>query len=376
MIRVALIGCGKIADQHAFQIQRISDAKIVATCDQEDLMARQLAERFQVKAIFSDISHMLAESRPDVVHITTPPQSHFVLGKRCLEAGCHVYIEKPFTVDVTEAEELLDIASHKGLKVTAGHNVQFGPEMLKMRKLVETGFLGGPPIHMESVFTYDLGDIRYVNALLGDKNHWVRKLPGKLLHNIISHGIANIAEFMDCDDPSVMVHGHASPIMKQSGENEIIDELRVIISDNVNTTAYFTFTSQIKPPVQEFRIFGPKNSLIVDNAHRAVVKLKGTNHKSYLTFFVPPLTMGKQYLKNFWSNIFQFLKADFHMDAGMKNLIEAFYDSIQNNSPPPISYREIRLIAIIMDKIFNQLNSHQSSKETVTNRLFTTAQAN
>ena len=371
MIRVAIIGCGKIADQHAAQIQRIPDAAIIATCDRESLMAQQLAERFQVNRSYTDVSLMLHESKPDVVHITTPPQSHFPLGKQCLEAGCHVYIEKPFTIDAIEAESLLMLSEQKQLKITAGHNVQFGPEMMKMRKLVKDGFLGGKPVHMESVFSYDLGDVRYVNALLGDKNHWVRHLPGKLLHNIISHGIANIAEFMSCDNPRVMAYGHSSSIMKQAGEHKIIDELRVIISDRANTTAYFMFTTQIKPPVQELRIFGPDNSILVDNAHRTVVKLKGRSYKSYLTFFIPPQNIGWQYLKNGWSNILQFLKADFHMDAGMKNLIEAFYESIQNNSAPPISYREIILTTRIMDHIFNQLNTHQISTESDPNQMAT-----
>ena len=61
-------------------------------------MARQLAERFAIPECFSDVQEMLRPCRPDVVHITTPPQSHFPLAKQCLEAGSHVYLEKPFTV--------------------------------------------------------------------------------------------------------------------------------------------------------------------------------------------------------------------------------------------------------------------------------------
>ena len=100
-----------------------------------------------------------------------------------------------------------------------------------MRALVESGYLGGPPVHMESYYGYDLGDPSYARALLGDKQHWVRRLPGKLLHNIISHGIARIAEFLTSDDPQVIAHGFASPLLKGIGETEIVDELRVMISE-------------------------------------------------------------------------------------------------------------------------------------------------
>src|SRR5213080_3726896 len=95
MLKVAIVGCGKIADVHASQLQRIKGCEIVAVCDREPLMARQLSERFSVKAYFADFIDLLRQSRPDVVHITTPPQSHFSLAKLCLEYGAHVYVEKP-----------------------------------------------------------------------------------------------------------------------------------------------------------------------------------------------------------------------------------------------------------------------------------------
>src|SRR5580693_8855460 len=110
MLRVAIVGCGKIADSHASQIQRIKGCEIVGVCDREPLMARQLCERFPVKGYFSDLKKLLSEARPDVVHITTPPQSHFDLAKLCLEWGCHVYVEKPFTLFEAEARSLIALA--------------------------------------------------------------------------------------------------------------------------------------------------------------------------------------------------------------------------------------------------------------------------
>ena len=98
MLKVAIVGCGKIADAHASQIERIKGCEIVGVCDREPLMARQLYERFPVKRYFSDLGELLGEAKPDVVHITTPPKSHFDLAKLCLEWGCHVYVEKPFTL--------------------------------------------------------------------------------------------------------------------------------------------------------------------------------------------------------------------------------------------------------------------------------------
>jgi predicted dehydrogenase len=359
MLRVAIIGCGKIADAHAAAILRIRDCQIVGVCDREPLMARQLYERFPVKAQFGSVPELLCDARPDVVHITTPPDSHFDITSLCLEHGCHVYVEKPFTVDAGQAQRLVSLASQKGLKLTVGHNYQFSRVTQRLRALVRDGYLGGPPVHMESYYGYNLGDPSYARALLGDRRHWVRSLPGKLLHNIISHGVARIAEFLPSEDPEVIASGFVSPLLKGIGETDIVDELRVLISDGERTTAYFTFSSQMRPSINEFRIYGPKNGLLLDQNHEILLRLRGAKFTSYADHFIPPVLFAKQHLGNLFGNIRLFLANEFHMDAGLKVLLESFYQSIREDRPVPIPYHEILLTAKIMDLIFAQLRSNR-----------------
>lgn len=355
MLRVGIVGCGKIADAHAAQIQRIGGCEIAGVCDREPLMAKQLYERFPIKQCFTDVSELVSGTRPDVVHITTPPESHYPIARFCLEHGCNVYVEKPFTLDTKEAEELIRLAMQRGLKLTVGHNYQYTHAARRLRALVERGYLGGAPVHMESFYGYDLSDPSYARALLGDQHHWVRRLPGQLLHNIISHGIARIAEFLATDTPQVIAYGLVSPLLRGIGESELVDELRVLISDGDRTTACFTFSSQMRPSLHEFRIYGPKNGLVLDQDHEIVLQLRGDKFKSYADHFVPPALFAMQHLRNLLGNLRLFLKRDFHMDSGIKCLIESFYRSIRLDTPPPIPYREIVLIARIMDEIFEQV---------------------
>lgn len=360
MLKVAIIGCGKVADQHAELILHIPDCKIVAVCDQEELMARQLQERLNIQASFIEVQDLLEKAKPDVVHITTPPQSHYPLGTLCLEAGCNVYIEKPFTVTTGEAEGLIDLAKQKKLKLTVGHNYQFSHAAMRMRQLIEAGYLGGPPLHLESYYCYNLGDVSYAKAVLGDHNHWVRKLPGGLLQNNISHGISKITEFLRGDSPEVVAYGFTSPLLRSVGETEIIDELRVIIHD-IAVTAYFTFSSQMRPALHQLRLYGSQNGLIVDDSQQTVVKVKGKPYKSYLEQFVTPWDYAKQYVKNSLGNIQKFLQADFHTGYGMKVLIQRFYRSIAYDETLPIPYDELLLTSRIMDAIFSQCGSPQST---------------
>ena len=360
MVRVGIVGCGKIADQHAMAIQRITNATIVGVCDQEELMARQLYERFEVPWYGTELEDLLNTVHPDVVHITTPPQSHFEIAKKCLEAGVHVYVEKPFTVNRGEAKDLIQLAEERKLKITVGHNLQFTKAAIRARELVASGYLGGNPTHIESYYCYDLRDQQYAKAFLSDKEHWVRKLPGGLLQNLISHGISRIAEFLSGETAKVIACGFTSPLLKSLGENKIVDELRVIVQDDKGTTGYFTFSSQWGVILHQLRLFGPKNAIIVDDDYETVVKVNGKLYKSYLQQFVPPFTLGLQYMGNTFKNIKNFIKRDLYQDSGLKCLIEKYYESIESNKPVPIPYREILLTSLIMDEIFSQLKSRMN----------------
>ena len=367
MLRIALIGCGKIADQHVQAIRRIPDCIIVGLCDRELLMARQLAERFGNNACFSDLHEMLETTRPDVVHITTPPQSHCTLARGCLEAGSHVYLEKPFTVTGEEAESLIELAERKQVKITAGHNLQFTLEMLEMRRLMREGFVGGEPAHLESYFSYDLGDPTYGKGLLQDQNHWVRKLPGGLLHNIISHGVAKLAEFLDDDITDIIAIAGQSPRLRSLGDEQILDELRVLLRDKTGRTGSFCFSTQLKG-LNQLRLYGPEGSIVVDHISGTVVRNKYRPCKSYLTYFVPPLRAAREHLRNARINVTNFLRQRLYQDFGMKELIERFYNSIRSGSPPPIPYREIILTARIMDEIFAQTYPARKRRSEVRNQ--------
>lgn len=362
MLKVAIVGCGKIADAHVAQIQRIAGCEIVAVCDREPLMARQLCERFRINSYYSDVAEMLKASRPDVVHITTPPESHFPLAKLCLNAGCHVYVEKPFTLYAHEAEELVRLATSLNLKLTVGHDDQFSHVARRMRKLIQTGYLGQRVVHMESYYCYEFSDT-YATALLSDKRHWVRRLPGKLLHNIISHGIARLAEHLHGESPVITARGFTSEYLRSRGETELVDELRVILADESGATAYFTFSSQLRPSLHTFEIYGDKNGLLLNQDQETLIRLRGARHKSYVEKFAPPVNLARQYLGNLRGNLGRFWARDFQMKAGMKNLIETFYLSIEQGTEPPIPYREILLASKIMDQIFTQVSTAEPSEE-------------
>lgn len=363
MISSAIVGCGKIADKHVSQIKRIPGTDVIAVCDREALMAEQLAERFHIPRQFVDLDEMLQSCRPDVVHVTTPPQSHFGITRQCIQKGCHVYVEKPFTLNSDEARELIVLAKSRNVKLTVGHETQFMPVAIDMRQLIRNGYLGGPPVHMESTYCYNLSDPRYARAVLGDKDHWVRALPGGLLQNIISHGIGKIVEYLPGSTPSVMAHGFTSRFLQSMGEQDILDELRVTIHDECGTTAYFTFSSQMAPPRHDFRVCGPENSLLADHRRQILIKEPGRNYKSYLDQFLPPLAQARQYRAQAWQNFRKFFTRDLHMEAAIYQLIRSFYAAIAEGTRLPITYDDIVTTADLMDAVFSSIKPSADRRE-------------
>jgi hypothetical protein len=158
----------------------------------------------------------------------------------------------------------------------------------------------------------------------------------------------------------VIAHGFVSPRLAAMGEREIVDELRVIVQDERSTTASFTFSSQLRPTLHQFRIYGRAGGLVLDQDQETLIKVRGARIKSYGEKFVPPVTLAAQHLGNAVRNMRTFLARDFHMKSGMKHLIESFYRSIVDDQPVPIPYREIVLTARIMQEIFEQIGSRSS----------------
>src|SRR5262245_17618264 len=166
-LKVAIVGCGKIADGHIEEIQKMpATARVVAVCDRERLMAEQIAVRFGVPAFYDDLDALLAREKPDVVHVTTPPGSHLALATKAIDAGAHVYVEKPLTPSFAESKRLVEHAIGAGKKLTIGYSYLFDPPALAMRELVARGVLGDP-VHVESFYGYNLKS-PFGAAIMGD----------------------------------------------------------------------------------------------------------------------------------------------------------------------------------------------------------------
>lgn len=352
-LKIAIVGCGKIADAHVDEIRKIPSVQLSAVCDLEPIMAEQLAVRYSVPRWYSDVATLLAAEKPDVLHITTPPQSHLPLTRQAVAAGCHVFLEKPVALRHSDTELIIAAAEGAGRKLTVNYWPNFEAPALELRRLYEAGVLGSP-VHIESFYGYDLAG-EYGMALKRDPDHWVHRLPGKLFQNVLDHVLNKIAPFLGDDRPFIQAIAYCGGEKGTEDRNVgLLDELRVILR-GAETSAYATFSSHSRPIGHSLRFYGTKNTAMVDFAARTVTLERKATFPSAVGRLIPPFLSAKDYLGQGLKNVNSFSHARFHYFDGMRRLLTEFYLSIEQDSAVPIAYAEILRVSAMMDEIFQQV---------------------
>ena len=111
-------------------------------CDRSPAALKRLKQAHPDQAVTTDPSELLTSATVDAVAVVTPVCTHFELAKAALENGKHVFIEKPFTSTTRQAEELVELAARKNLRIMVDHTFLFTGAVRKMRQLIDDGVLG------------------------------------------------------------------------------------------------------------------------------------------------------------------------------------------------------------------------------------------
>lgn len=143
-IRYALIGCGRISPNHIAAALE-NDLDIVALCDIENSKMVDTISKFNLLdniPKYIDYKDMLDKEKPELVAICTESGKHGQIAIDCIEAGCNIIIEKPITLSLEEADEIIIKAKEKNVKVCACHQNRFNKSVQKIREAVEEGRFG------------------------------------------------------------------------------------------------------------------------------------------------------------------------------------------------------------------------------------------
>jgi len=142
MIRTGVIGYGYWGPNIVRNLRSLEGCQLAAVCDQSPAALQRVRQAYPDLAVTRKPYDLLTSPEIDAVAVVTPVSTHFDLAKVALENGKHVFIEKPFTSTTQQAEELIELAERKNLRIMVDHTFLFTGAVRKIRQLIEEGVLG------------------------------------------------------------------------------------------------------------------------------------------------------------------------------------------------------------------------------------------
>ena len=140
MTRIAQVGLGQWGKNLARNFDRL--AALIWLCDVEDERQAEAAQSYPAAQVTSSFDDVLADESVEAVVVATPVPTHYELARRALEAGKHVFVEKPPAMRGADMEELCDLAEERSLVLMPGHLLLYHPGVQKLKEIVDSGELG------------------------------------------------------------------------------------------------------------------------------------------------------------------------------------------------------------------------------------------
>jgi predicted dehydrogenase len=237
---------------HGEMIQKTPGLKLVAACELDPRLLETAQADFPGIAVFQDYRKLAGSGDVDLVVVITPHNTHRDIAVACLDAGCHVIVEKPMAITSAECTDMIEAARKKARMVTVFHNRRLDSDFLTLLELVQSGAIGDI-VHIEAAAS---GRHRPGTWWRSDK-----KVSGGIMHDWGAHFLDWMFQFVP--KPILSVSGHMKKCIWPHVTIE--DSADAIIRFEGGVTGRF-YTSSIDPtPYPRWRIVGTDGAITADN---------------------------------------------------------------------------------------------------------------
>src|SRR5271154_756924 len=142
MVKFGVVGYGYWGPNVVRNLDRLDEAEVVAVCDKSAAARKKVAKAYPDVRVTDDAAELMSSPEIDLIAVVTPVWTHYELAKAALENGKHVFVEKPFTSTAAQAEELIELAERKNLKIMVDHTFLFTGAVKRIRSFIDDGTLG------------------------------------------------------------------------------------------------------------------------------------------------------------------------------------------------------------------------------------------
>ncbi|RZK17701.1 MAG: Gfo/Idh/MocA family oxidoreductase [Pedobacter sp.] len=270
MIKVALVGAGKMGISHLSILGAHPDVEIVGVCDTSKIVTNFL-ERYSKLPCYADFGKMLDRVNPDAVFIAVPTKFHYQLIKMAMDRKIHVFAEKPFCLNTTEGQELIILAAKNKLINQVGYHNKFVGTFKEVKRIIKSGMIGE---------VYHFVAESYGPVVTKPKQSSWRSKPeegGGCLMDYASHVIDLVNDIVS---PITEVKGAT---LKSIYSNTVEDAVYSVMSTNSNVSGILSVNwseETYRKMSTTVTIIGSKGKIISD-ANELKLYLKDENKENY-----------------------------------------------------------------------------------------------
>lgn len=242
MVQIAVIGCGYWGPNHIRNLDALDESNVKSICDLNIERLHYLQALYPKVSITTNYNEIVEDKAIDAVVIATPVSTHFDIAQKCLDAGKHVFIEKPMATSSKQCDLLIQTAELKKLKIMVGHTFLYTAAVRKIKAIIDSG---------------EIGDLLCINS---------RRLNLGLLQNDI-----NVAWDLAPHDLSILLYIlDKKPIsISCQGQSHYVESIEDITSITLNFpgSLFATIQSSWLDPkkIREMTIVGTKKMIVYDD---------------------------------------------------------------------------------------------------------------
>jgi len=348
-MRVAIVGAGQDVEYHVKSCRAFAGAELVGIADPSAAKAEECAARYGIRHTYRSTSTLLAEGRPDVVHVVAPPIARRDAVSALLDAGCHVLVETPLALSLEEAEGLFAIAARRGVMLCPVHSQLFEPPTLRAADVLASGTLG-PVVQVEGHCRVNACEPALTEYPEPNVLPWAYGLPGGVHQAFLSQPLSVLLPWIG-QIRSVVVKQRSTGVLPQ----RLPDEIDVLL-DGERANGRLTLSVGAMSQTRSFRVHCANGIVDVDlDAMTAVVRRAAH-----------PARDGWKRVSRAMASVRAFGSGRSRPAHGTMSLAHAFYRAIESNGPLPVSRERALDVVRAMDDVCARIASRSLRHEPLT----------
>ena len=326
------MGAGLISDIHVTGLARVG-VQVMAIVDADERRAREKAAQHGIAATFATQRAMLDAVHPDIVHVLTPPASHAALCIEAMEAGAHVYVEKPMASTVEECDRMIAAAERTGRRLCVGHSLVYDPLMQRALDLIASGEVG-EILHADATYAFDPARIP------GYRNKtWYRHLGGGFLEDLASHPASVLLRLIGDPRTVTGVRDRRSP--------GALEEVTALV-DGERGAATMHVSLAARPEDVSVVVRCTRGTLRADFSTMTLVVQRDRKLPKKLAHGVKNLETSAQLAVQTVTSMGRVVAKRTDTTKGIHSLIAAFVAALDAGTPAPVAGREGRAAVSIL----------------------------